>query len=650
MAEQRRRWYSILYVQVLVAIAIGVAIGYFYPKTGAALKPLGDAFIQLIKMMIGPVIFCTVVHGIASMRDMAKIGRVGVKALVYFEVVSTLALAIGLIVAELAKPGAGFNIDPATLDPKAVSGYVTRAKEEGIVQHLLAIIPNTFVDAFAKGDLLQILLISVLTGFAVARMGTAGEKVAAAIETMGQVFFRMIGIIVRAAPIGALGAMAFTVGAYGIGALINLGELILTFYLTSILFVLVVLGAIAWLSGFSILRFIAYIRDELLIVLGTSSSETVLPQMMLKMERAGASRSVVGLVIPMGYSFNLDGTNIYMTLATLFLAQATGTQLTLGHELTILAIAMLTSPWTARGQEYPSKPVRVVVPYVAGGAADIFARTLGQKLSEAFKQGFVVENKPGANGGIGADFVAKSAPDGYTLLATASGPIVVNPVLYARVPYDPVMDFVPVAQATVYQYVLVTLANSPLRGIDDIVAAARAKPGAITYGSTGFGGGNHLAGELLALKTGTRLTHVPYKGSAAALADLLGGQLSIMFDTVITSVPQIRAGKLRPFAVSSGKRASALADVPTMQEAGIAGFDISQWQGILAPAGTPRPIVERLNAEIVNALRAPDVRERLVTQGGNEIVTGAPEDFAALIRTDLQSYARLIKDANIPAQ
>ena len=308
MAEPRRRWYSILYVQVLVAIAIGVGIGYFHPRAGAALKPLGDAFIQLIKMMIGPVIFCTVVHGIASMRDMAKVGRVGVKALVYFEVVSTLALAIGLIVGELAKPGAGFNIDPATLDPKAVSGYVTRAKEEGIVHHLLAIIPSTFVDAFAKGDLLQILLISVLTGFAVARMGTAGEKVASAIETMGQVFFRMIGIIVRAAPIGALGAMAFTVGAYGIGSLINLGELILTFYVTSILFVLVVLGAIARLAGFSILRFIAYIRDELLIVLGTSSSETVLPQMMLKMERAGASRSVVGLVIPMGYSFNLDGT------------------------------------------------------------------------------------------------------------------------------------------------------------------------------------------------------------------------------------------------------------------------------------------------------------------------------------------------------
>jgi tripartite-type tricarboxylate transporter receptor subunit TctC len=312
--------------------------------------------------------------------------------------------------------------------------------------------------------------------------------------------------------------------------------------------------------------------------------------------------------------------------------------------------AALAFASTAHGQEYAAKPVRIVVPYVAGGAADIFARTLGQKLGEAFKQGFVVENKPGANGGIGADFVAKSAPDGYTLLATASGPIVVNPVLYAKVPYDPLKDFVPVAQATVYQYVLVTLTSSPLRGIDDIVAAARANPGALTYGSTGVGGGNHLAGELFALKTNTQLTHVPYKGSAAALGDLLGGQLSFMFDTVITSVPQLRAGKLRAFAVSSARRASALPEVPTLQEAGLAGFDISQWQGFLAPAGTPRAIVERLNGEIARALRGPDVRERLVTQGGNEIVTGTPEDFAALIRTDLQTYAKLIRDANIPAQ
>jgi aerobic C4-dicarboxylate transport protein len=338
-----RRWYSILYIQVLIAIALGIAIGYFWPKTGAALKPLGDAFIQLIKMMIAPVIFCTIVHGIASMRDLAKVGRVGMKALVYFELVSTLALAIGLLVGELAHPGAGFNIDPATLDPRAVSGYVTRAKEEGIVSHILAIIPNTFADAFAKGDLLQVLLISILTGFAISRMGALGERITHAVEAAGQVFFRIIAIIVRAAPLGALGAMAFTIGAYGLGSLLNLAALVATFYLTAILFVLLVLGTIARMSGFSILRFIAYIRDELLIVLGTSSSETVLPHMMRKMEHLGASQPVVGLVIPVGYSFNLDGTNIYMTLATLFLAQATNTDLTIGQELTILLIAMLTS-------------------------------------------------------------------------------------------------------------------------------------------------------------------------------------------------------------------------------------------------------------------------------------------------------------------
>jgi aerobic C4-dicarboxylate transport protein len=339
----RRPWYTVLYAQVLIAIVLGVLVGQFFPKTGTELKPLGDAFISLIKMMIAPVIFCTVVHGIASMRDLRKVGRVGLKALVYFEVVSTLALAIGLVVAELVHPGTGFNIDAASLDPKSVSGYVARAKEEGIVAHLLAIIPNTFVDAFAKGDLLQVLLIAILTGFAVSGMGALGEKITAAIDAAGKVLFRIIGIIVRAAPVGAFGAMAFTIGAYGIGALVNLGELILVFYTTSLLFVLVVLGTIARLAGFSILRFIAYIKDELLIVLGTSSSETVLPHMIQKMERLGASRSVVGLVIPVGYSFNLDGTNIYMTLATLFLAQATNTPLTLGQELTILLVAMLTS-------------------------------------------------------------------------------------------------------------------------------------------------------------------------------------------------------------------------------------------------------------------------------------------------------------------
>jgi aerobic C4-dicarboxylate transport protein len=343
MAEPRRPWYSILYVQVLIAIAVGILIGHYFPNAGVALKPLGDGFISLIKMMIAPVIFCTVVHGIGSMSDLKKVGRVGVKTLIYFEAVSTIALALGLLVGRVLQPGKGFDIDPSTLDPSAVEGYVHRAKEEGFVSHLLAIIPDTFVGAFAKGDLLQVLLVSILTGFAIARLGELGERISSVIDAMAKVFFGLIHIIVRAAPIGALGAMAFTVGAYGVGSLVNLAELIATFYLTSMIFVLVVLGTIARLAGFSILRFIAYIKDELLIVLGTSSSETVLPHMIQKMQRLGASKSVVGLVIPTGYSFNLDGTNIYMTLATLFLAQATNTPLTLGQELGILAIAMITS-------------------------------------------------------------------------------------------------------------------------------------------------------------------------------------------------------------------------------------------------------------------------------------------------------------------
>jgi aerobic C4-dicarboxylate transport protein len=342
-SRPRRPWYTVLYIQVLIAIAVGILIGYLHPALGKELKPLGDGFIALIKMMIAPVIFCTVVHGIASMSDLKKVGRVGIKTLFYFEAVSTLALAIGLIVGEILHPGSGFNIDPATLDPKAVASYVTKAKEESIVAHLLGIIPDSYFGALARGDLLQVLLISILSGFAIALMGERGQKVTAAIDTAARVFFGIIRIVVRAAPVGAFGAMAFTIGAYGLTSLWNLFALIATFYLTSILFVVFVLGAIARLAGFSILRFIAYIKDELLIVVGTSSSETVLPQLMQKMEHLGASKSVVGLVVPTGYSFNLDGTNIYMTLATLFLAQATNTPLTLGQELGILAIAMITS-------------------------------------------------------------------------------------------------------------------------------------------------------------------------------------------------------------------------------------------------------------------------------------------------------------------
>jgi len=315
-----------------------------------------------------------------------------------------------------------------------------------------------------------------------------------------------------------------------------------------------------------------------------------------------------------------------------------------------LLILLFALAGSAVAQEYPARPVRVIVPYVAGGNADIWARTLSQKLTESLKQAFVVENKPGANGGIGTDFVAKSAADGYTLLAVASGPIVVNPVLYANVTYDPVKDLAPVAQCAVYQYVLVTRSDSPYKTIGDLVAAAKANPGGLAYGSTGIGGGNHLAAELFGLATGTRFNHIPYKGSAPALADLLGGQLAFMFDTVITSVPHIRAGKLLAFAVSSAKRATSLSEVPTMQEAGFAGFDMSQWQGVLAPAGTPSAVVRKLNGEIVKAMHAADVHERIAVQGGNDIVTGSPEDFAALIRADLERYGRLIREAKIRAE
>src|SRR4030081_1926826 len=342
-AARHHPWYKILYVQVLIAIALGILIGNFFPDLGKSLKPLGDGFIAVIKIMIAPVIFCTVVHGISSMGDLKRVGRVGLKALIYFETVSTVALAIGLIVGEVLQPGHGFNIDPAAIDPKSVATYVTKAQEEGITAHLLGIIPDSYFDALARGDLLQVLLISILSGFAIAFLGKAGEPIAHAVDQAAKIFFGVIRIIVRAAPIGAFGAMAFTVGAYGVASLLNLLALVVTFYLTSLLFVLFVLGSIARLAGFSILRFIAYIKDELLIVLGTSSSETVLPHMIQKMEHLGASRSVVGLVIPTGYSFNLDGTNIYMTLATLFLAQATNTHLTIWQELGILGIAMLTS-------------------------------------------------------------------------------------------------------------------------------------------------------------------------------------------------------------------------------------------------------------------------------------------------------------------
>src|ERR1700735_4070962 len=295
IAAHHRPWYSVLYIQVLIAIAVGIVLGHYFPKTGVAMKPLGDAFIALIKMMIAPVIFCTVVHGIGSMRDLTKVGRVGVKTLLYFEVVSSIALAIGLILGNVVRTGAGFDIDPSTLDPKAVASYVTAAKQEGVVGHLLGIIPDSFFGGLARGDILQVLLVSILCGFVIARLGAVGEKINAVVDAAAKMFFGIIRIIVRAAPIGAFGAMAFTIGAFGLGSLLNLLQLIATFYLTSILFVLCVLGTIAYFAGFSIIRFIGYIKDELLIVLGTSSSETVLPHMMQKMERLGGSKIAGGL-------------------------------------------------------------------------------------------------------------------------------------------------------------------------------------------------------------------------------------------------------------------------------------------------------------------------------------------------------------------
>jgi aerobic C4-dicarboxylate transport protein len=345
-AEAMRRarpWYTILYVQVLIAVVIGCGIGGFFPKAGMALKPLGEAFVSLIRMMIAPVIFCVIVQGIASMSDLKKVGTLGVKTLIYFEVVSTLALIIGVAVAVVFHPGAGLNIDAATLDPKAAAVYVGRAKETGFIPFLLGFIPKTFIGALADGEVPQVLLISILTGFAIANMGEIGKRALGAIEMANKVVFGIVRIVVKAAPLGALGGMAFTVGSYGMASLANLLKLMGTFYLSSFLFVVIVLGIIARFAGFSIFRFLAYIKDELLIVLGTSSSETVLPDMMRKLEGLGASRSTVGLVFPTGYVFNTDGTNIYLTLAALFLAQATNTHLSLGQIAGILLFALVAS-------------------------------------------------------------------------------------------------------------------------------------------------------------------------------------------------------------------------------------------------------------------------------------------------------------------
>ena len=341
--KAHKAWYAVLYIQVLIAVAIGILIGRYFPKTGIAMKPLGDAFVSLIRMMIAPVIFCVIVQGIASMSDLKKVGKVGVKTLIYFEIVSTVALLTGIVVAVLFHPGLGLNIDVAALDPKAAAVYVGRAKDTGLIPFLLGFIPQSYVGALASGEVPPVLLISILTGLAIARMGQAGERVLRGVEALNKVVFGIVRIVVRAAPVGALGGMAFTVGSYGMASLSNLVKLMGTFYLTSVTFVVLVLGAIAYGAGFSIFRFLAYIKDELLIVLGTSSSESVLPDMMRKLECLGAPATVVGLVFPTGYVFNTDGTNIYLTLSVLFLAQATNTHLSLGQIAGILLFALVAS-------------------------------------------------------------------------------------------------------------------------------------------------------------------------------------------------------------------------------------------------------------------------------------------------------------------
>lgn len=343
----KKKIYQHLYAQVLTAIAIGVALGYFMPDIGTTMKPLGDGFIKLIKMVIAPIIFCTVVSGIAGMQDMKKVGRVGAKALLYFEIVSTLALIIGLAIITLVQPGAGFNADVSQLDTKSLASYTTGAKSLSTTDFLMNIIPTSVVDAFAKGDILQVLFFALLFGFSLSLFGEKGKAIKELIDQLCHVMFGVVGFIMKLAPIGAFGAMAFTIGKFGVGSLSKLGMLMGSFYLTCIIFVFVVLGTICKISGFNIFKFINYIKEELLIVLGTSSSESVLPQMMTKMENLGCAKSVVGMVIPTGYSFNLDGTSIYLTMAAVFVAQATNTDLTLTQTLTILTVLMLTSKGAA---------------------------------------------------------------------------------------------------------------------------------------------------------------------------------------------------------------------------------------------------------------------------------------------------------------
>lgn len=347
MAEARRPFWRTLYFQVLVGIALGVLVGWLFPEFGESLKPLGDFFIKLVKMIITPVIFLTVVTGIAGMSDLKAFGRVGGKALLYFLTLSTLALAVGMIVANLVRPGAGLNVDPASLDQSAVESFVSRAHEQSVTGFLLNIVPDTMFSAFTEGEILQVLFVSILFGIALAMLGERGERLLGGLRTLAAVIFRIVHLLMYAAPIGAFGAMAFTIGAYGIGALANLAALVATFYLTALLFVIVVLGLVARVAGFSIFGLIAYLKDELLLVLGTSSSESALPLLMEKLERAGCPKPIVGLVVPTGYSFNLDGTCIYMSLAALFIAQATNTPLSFTDQLLLMGVAIISSKGAA---------------------------------------------------------------------------------------------------------------------------------------------------------------------------------------------------------------------------------------------------------------------------------------------------------------
>ncbi len=341
------RWWTHLYAQVLTAIFAGVLLGHFFPETGAAFKPLGDGFIKLVKMIIAPVIFLTVATGIASVGEARTLGRLTVKTFAYFLFFSTLALIIGMVIANVVQPGAGMNIDPATLDAGAVEQYQEKAHEATLTGFLLAIIPDTFASSLTSGSILQALFVAILFGLALAHTGAAGKQVLEILEKVSVVFFHIVAMLMRFAPVGAFGAMAFTIGKYGVDSLANLGALIATFYLTSLFFVIVVLGTMARLCGFSILRLIAYLKAELLLVLGTSSSEAALPSLIEKLERAGCAKPVVGMVVPTGYSFNLDGTNIYMTLAALFVAQATGIDLSLGEQIALLLVAMVSSKGAA---------------------------------------------------------------------------------------------------------------------------------------------------------------------------------------------------------------------------------------------------------------------------------------------------------------